>query len=98
MIHFLHKVLRLNGIVSRFFFLVIIIVVLTSCSYLITFSAVDKNNRIQEVDNNLQFGLYNQKVTLENWAADREEEVHLLASFPVTKEQNYDIMAARFSY
>lgn len=98
MIHFLHKVLRLNGIVSRFFFWVIIIVVLTSCSYLITFSAVDKNNRIQEVDNNLQFGLYNQKVTLENWAADREEEVHLLASFPVTKEQNYDIMAARFSY
>jgi len=98
MIHFIHKVLQLNGIVSRFFFWVIVIVVVTSCSYLVAFSAVDKKNRIEEVENNLRFGLSNQKVTLENWSLDRKEEVNLLASFPVTKERNYEIMAARFSY
>src|SRR5690625_4541490 len=98
MIHFIHRILKLDGIVSRFFFWVIIIVVLTSFSYLFTYSAVDKKVKLEEVERNLHYGLQNQIITLENWSADREEEVSLLAGFLVTTDANYEIMAARFNY
>lgn len=90
--------LKLDGIVSRFFFWVLIIVFLTSFSYLFTYSAIDKKVKLEEVEANLQYGLQNQIITLENWSADREEEVFLLAGFLVTTDGNYDVMATRFNY
>src|SRR5699024_5687155 len=48
--------------------------------------------------NSLRYSLSMQVTTLENWAKDREEEVVLLSSFPVTKELDYEVMAARFNY
>lgn len=98
MIHYIHRMLKLDGIVSRFFFWVIMIVFFTSFSYLITYSAVDKKAKLEEVEANLQYGLQNQIITLENWSADREEEVFLLAGYLVTPDANYEVMATRFNY
>src|SRR5699024_3723162 len=74
------------------------IVFLTSFSYLFTYSAIDKKAKLEEVEANLQYGLQNQIITLENWSADREEEVFLLAGFLVTTDANYEVMATRFNY
>lgn len=98
MIHFIHRKLKLDGIVSRFFFWVIIIVFLTSLSYLFTYGAVDRKVRLEAVKEDLQYGLSNQRITLENWSADRMEELTLLASLPVTKDENYEAMASRYNY
>ena len=98
MIHFIHRKLRLEGIITRFFFWVIVIVFLTSFTYLLTYSAVDKKMRADQIKNSLRYSLSMQVATLENWTKDREEEVVLLSSFPVTKELDYEVMAARFNY
>lgn len=71
---------------------------LTSFSYLFTYSAVDKKVKLEEVEANLHYGLSNQVITLENWSADREEEVTMLAGFLITTDANYDVMATRFDY
>src|SRR5690625_631053 len=98
MIHFIHRVFRLNGITSRLFFWVVILVFLTSILFLFSYMTIDKNKRISETKSNLNYGLVNQRIIIENWAADRAEEVRLLASFPITKELQLDTMVQRFQY
>lgn len=98
LIHFIHRILRLKSITSRLFFWVFILVFLTSVLYVFLYINVDKNNRISNAKENLDYGLLNQQIILENWAVDRAEEVRLLASFPVTKNLQLDTMVQRFQY
>lgn len=98
MIHFIHRLFKLEGIIHRFFFWLIIMIVLTSTTFLFTYSAVEKRQRIEETKASLHYDLLNQEMVLKSWTEDREQEVYLLASFPVSKDGDYNIMAARFRY
>jgi len=98
MFYKIHQLLRLNSIMSRFFFWVFLLIILTSCLYIVLFVVIDKQHRIHDAEANLTFGLQNQQNLVENWAEDRAEEVRLYASFSVTKETNIDVMATRFKY
>lgn len=98
MIRFIHRIFRLNSITSRFFFWIFTVVILTSCLYLFSFVSIDRNKRIAETEANLEYGLNNQRIIVENWAAARAEEIRLLSSFQVSKELKLDTMAKRFQY
>lgn len=98
MIHFLHKIFGLKSITSRFFFWVIVFVFLTSSLYLCLFITIDKNKRIEEAKMNLNYITLNQQMIIENWSNDRMEDIRLLASFPVSKNMQLDVMAKRFKY
>lgn len=67
-------------------------------TYLVTYSIVERTQTIEETKTNLQYDLMNQDLMLRSWTEDCEQEVHLLASFPVTLEGDYEVMAARYSY
>lgn len=98
MIHYIYKLFRLDSIVHRLFFWLILMVLLTSMTYLVTYSIVERTQTIEVTKTNLQYDLMNQDLMLRSWTEDREQEVHLLASFPVTLEGDYEVMAARYSY
>lgn len=98
MLRLIHRLFKLDSIVNRFFFWLVFIIILTSFTYLFTYSSVERNQKIEETKKNLEFDLQNQHMVLTSWTEDREQEVQLLASFPVTKERDYEIMGARFRY
>ena len=98
MIYKIHRLLRLDGITSRFFLWAFVLVFLTSCLYVILFVFIDKKHQVDDAKDDLSYGLQQQKNLIVNWAEDRAEEVRLFASFPVTKETNIDVMATRFKY
>src|SRR5690625_3538611 len=98
MINFIHKTLKLNNLTSRFLFWTILLILLTSILYVVTYSAIDKTRRIDEINQNLHYGLNNQKVLIENWVTDRMEEVRFLASIQQTETINLSFISSRFLY
>src|SRR5690625_1179388 len=98
MFYKIHRLLRLEGIMSRFFFWMIIIVFLLSCLYVALFIFIDKNERIEAAKKNLLYGLQNQENLLTNWAEDRAAEIRLFSSFSVAKEPNINTMATRLEF
>src|SRR5690625_5801332 len=87
MIYRIHRLLRLKGMTSRFFFWVTVLVILTSALYVLVFIVIDKNHRINDATDKLQFELHNQHMIIENWVHDRLAEVRLFANFPVSKDR-----------
>src|SRR5690625_3370036 len=98
MIYRIHRLLRLKGMTNRFFFWVTVLVILTSALYVLVFIVIDKNHRINDATDKLQFELHNQHMIIENWVHDRLAEVRLFANFPVSKDGSIDIMATRFKF
>src|SRR5690625_4104481 len=98
MIHFIHKLFKLESISSRFFFWLFMLIVFTSCLYLIIFLTIDKNERLHDAKEKLNHELLNQQIIIENWASERLEETRMFADFPVTRELQLDVMARRFKY
>ena len=98
MVHFLHRIFGLNSIVSRCIFWLIILIIFLSSVYLASFIIIDKNKRVEQTKENLEYGINNQQTMIQNWANNRAEEIRLLANFSVSKELELDVMAQRFQY
>jgi len=79
MLRFIYRLCNLRTIKSRFSFWLIVLIVITSSLYLVTFLVIDKQKRLTDVENFLISGATSQQTLLENWLDERTEEINTLA-------------------
>lgn len=79
MFRFIYRMFNLRTIKSRFSFWLIVLIVITSSLYLITFLVIDKQKRLTDVENFLISGTRSQQTLLGNWLDERTEEINTLA-------------------
>ena len=96
LISLIYRMLGLRTIARQLFFWVFLLIFLSSCLYLLSYTTFDKKKRLDETEMNLQYALTNQRLIMENWAAERAKEIRYLANLPVSKERQLEQMNQTF--